>query len=81
MIVKIYRKAVRSMDVAVDNCRIIKKLWFVSVLFKCEMCGYLYPENIIHTPLLSPNAVKQLSFRCMGCGEMRELSIRGGGTN
>ncbi len=61
-----------------ENCCILNVSWFVVVLFNCEKCGYLYPDNVIHTPLPPPNVVKQLSFKCMRCGEMQEFSIRGG---
>ena len=68
-------KVVSSMDVAVENCRILKVSWFAAVLLKCEKCGYLYSENVIHTPLPPPDVVKHLCFRCMGCGEVQEFSI------
>lgn len=67
-----------SMVVEGENGCILNVSWFVVALFKCEKCGYLYPDNVINTPLPPPDVVKQLSFRCMGCGEMQEFSIREG---
>ena len=69
------------MVVEVENCCILNASWFAVVLFKCEKCGYLYPDNVIHTPLPPPGVVKHLSIRCMRCGEMQEFSIRGGGND
>ena len=65
------------MVVAVKNCRIVKEhqLW-VDVLFQCETCGYLYPDNVVQLPVPSSDAVDHRSFTCMGCGKMQGLSIQ-----
>ncbi len=66
------------MVVTVENCRIVKEhqLW-VDVLFRCENCGYLYPDNIVQLPVPSLSSVEHRSFMCMGYGKMQEFIIRG----
>lgn len=69
------------MVVAVKNYCILNASWFAVVLFKCEKCGYLYPDNVINTPLPPPGVVKHLCFRCMGCGKLQDFSIRDDGSD
>ena len=66
------------MVVAVKNCCIVKEhqSW-VDVLFRCETCGYLYPDNVVQLPVSSLSSVDHRSFRCMGCRKMQEFSIWG----
>ncbi len=64
-----------------ENCCILNVSWFAVVLFKCETCGYLYPDNVVQLPVSSLSSVDHRSFRCMGCGEMQEFSILGGKEN
>ncbi len=70
------------MVVAVENCCIVQEhqLW-VDVLFRCETCGYLYPDNVVQLLVPSSNVVDQRSFACMGCRKMQEFCIRGGGND